>query len=669
MKVERSLRVWVPVGLVYATSAASAYFALGVIVRYAGGLTPLVFIVAGLFFQLTAMTYAEGASRHHERGGAAAFARKAFGEPASFIASWSVTLNYTLLLTLTALAVPAYLAVFWGSLSHGTAEVLIAFAAIAIVAVDNVIGVDARRLRRRMLVTVIDLLLQGVFVVLGLILIVHPHHLTETVHLGSAPSVSDLGFALPISVIAFAGLESSATVTREVAASIRDIHRLVRTGAIAAVIVYIGIAVVGIGGMAVHGGISQLGESGIRAPMVAIAEAFHPHWLAVALKYIAAIGGVIVLLTVGDLAMLGVARSGYRMATTRQIPAVIGRISRRWSTPWIVIVCAALAGAALTLPRNPSMLLGIYAFGALLAYLIAHLSVIRMRVSDEDENPGGYRAPLTLNLRGTALPLPAIFGALLALLGLLAVVIVRTEALYVGCGWLLLGLLLYGGYRAYEHRPPLRRAAVSEQVSRSGQEEQEYGSILVPVFGGAMDDEIVQTAGRLAGAKSDDSSRKGATIEALSVIEVPMSLPLDAPLPQAQVDAARAALARAKAVGEEYEGVEVATAIVRGRRAGEVIVREAKRRGVEVIVLAADESGVVRGGPRLGALLPLENFIGAVTRYVISKAPCRVILTAPPLEGADMPEKPATSSREIPGDSGAGDRDAGGDGAETESHG
>ena len=90
-----------------------------------------------------------------------------------------------------------------------------------------------------------------------------------------------------------------------------------------------------------------------------------------------------------------------------------------------------------------------------------------------------------------------------------------------------------------------------------------------------------------------------------------MSLPFDARLPDAQLKRARAALARAKAVGEEYEGVEVATATVRARRVGEAIVAEATRRGVELIVLAADEPSRIRGGARLGGTGgPLDNFIG-----------------------------------------------------------
>ena len=84
-------------------------------------------------------------------------------------------------------------------------------------------------------------------------------------------------------------------------------------------------------------------------------------------------------------------------------------------------------------------------------------------------------------------------------------------------------------------------------------------------------------------------------------------------------------------MGEEYEGVEVATATVRARRAGAAIVEEARRRGVQAIVLAAEEPSRIRGGALLGGRGgPLDNFVGEVTKYVVSKAPCQVILTAPP---------------------------------------
>jgi APA family basic amino acid/polyamine antiporter len=180
----------------------------------------------------------------------------------------------------------------------------------------------------------------------------------------------------------------------------------------------------------------------------------------------------------------------------------------------------------------------------------------------------------------------------------------------------------------------------------------------VPILGTSLDDDIVQTAGRLAGETRDDVSDEGAVIEAIWVFEMPLALPLDAPLPEGQVQRAREALARAKTVGEEYEGVEVATALVRARRAGQAIVAEARRRGVEAIVLAAEEPSRVRGGGLLGGVGgPLENYIGEVTKYVVSKAPCRVFITAPPARaragagGEEPASDPAANEPE-----GAGER-------------
>ena len=97
-------------------------------------------------------------------------------------------------------------------------------------------------------------------------------------------------------------------------------------------------------------------------------------------------------------------------------------------------------------------------------------------------------------------------------------------------------------------------------------------------------------------------------------------------------------------MGEEYEGVEVATATVRARRAGAAIVEEARRRGVQAIVLAAEEPS--RDPRRRAARRPRRrratNFVGDVTKHVVAKAPCQVILTAPPASSAG-PTEPATA--------------------------
>jgi basic amino acid/polyamine antiporter, APA family len=634
--------------VVYTTSVSSVYFALGVVAHRANGLVWLVFLAAGIFFQLTAMTYVEGASLHPERAGSPVFARYAFNELVSFIAAWALVLDYTILIAVTALTVPSYLAVFWGQLGTGGLEIVIAFAVIVFVAVDNLTGVTARRLLARIWITAADLAVQAAVIVLGLALAFHPHHLTESVHLGTAPSASDLAFALTIAVIAFTGLEAAASVAGEVSASRKQIKSLVGSGSALIVLVYVGIAIVGVGVLPVNDGITALGTTHIKAPMVGVAEGLSPTWVADVMKYVVAIAGAVGLAAAAGGAMLGVSRVGYLLATNRQIPSAIGRLHPRWGTPYVIIGSAALAAAALVVPRDLELLVGIYAFGAMLAFTIAHVSVIALRFR-EPNRPRAYSVPLSVNFRGAKVPIPAVLGAVLAGAGWVTVLVFHSGARYVGAGWLLGGLVLYVIYRKTEQKPLLRRVTIPERALRHEALEPEFGSILVPIFGTPLDDDIVQTAGRLAGDTHDDLNEEGAVIEAIWVFEMPLAVPLDAPLSDAQIRRARESLARAKLVGEEYEGVEVATAIVRARRAGQAIVNEARRRGVEAIVLGAEEPSRVRGGSLLGgAGGPLENYVGPITKYVVSKAPCRVILTAPPtdkLPGPEAPEKPGQDSK------------------------
>jgi APA family basic amino acid/polyamine antiporter len=209
--------------------------------------------------------------------------------------------------------------------------------------------------------------------------------------------------------------------------------------------------------------------------------------------------------------------------------------------------------------------------------------------------------------------------------------VVHEPARYVGLGWMLAGLLLYVIYRRADETSLLRRVTVPVEALRAEHlPERTYGSILVPLSGTRLDEDMVQTAALLAAGEPTEE-HEVSTIEAVWIFEMPMSLPLDARLPDAQVKHARQALARAKAVGEEYSGVQVATATIRARRSAQAILEEARRRGVEAIVLGAEEPSRIKGGSRFGGRGgPLENFVGEATKQVVSKAKCRVIVTAPP---------------------------------------
>jgi len=627
--------------IVYSSLASAIYFSLGVISGHALGLTPVVFLVAALLFTLTAMTYVEGASLHQDRGGSTVFARYAFNELVSFIAGWAILLDYIILIAVTAFSATQYLRTFWSPLGNRDEALGLALAFIALVVLSNIRGFGGRRARRVGILVAGDLALQGFIVVLGLVLFFNPHTLTDPIHLGSAPKWSDLIFALTVAVISFTSLESASGLAGEVRISRRGLKQMIASGTATVVFLYVGIALVAITALPVRGGHTELATRYINAPMIGVVKHVHPHWLGQGLRYLVAALATVTLVAAANSAMLGLSRLAYSLSTNRQIPSGLGRLHPLRSTPYVLIIIAGLIAAGLVVPEDLDFLIGIYAFGATIAFTIAHLSICRLRYS-EPERDRPYRVPLSINFRGGSLPLPAVFGALASIAGWIAVVVVHPSARYVGFGWMGIGVAAYVLYRRADETSLLRRVTVSPQVLRAEQTpERDYGSVLVPLFGTDLDDDIVQTAALLvSGEPTDEAAIDTATIEALWVFVIPMSLPLDASLPDAQIKHARQVLARAKAVGEEYTGVHVATATVRTRRAGYAIVDEARRRGVEAIVLGAEEPSLIRGGSRLGGRGgPLEGYVGDVTKYVIRKATCRVIVTAP--AASDSPAEQA----------------------------
>ena len=65
---------------------------------------------SGLLFLLVALSYAEATSALPETGGAATFVRRAANDLAGFMTGWVLFLDYLIVIALSALFVPHYLA-------------------------------------------------------------------------------------------------------------------------------------------------------------------------------------------------------------------------------------------------------------------------------------------------------------------------------------------------------------------------------------------------------------------------------------------------------------------------------------------------------------------------------------------------------------------------------
>src|SRR5437764_1423233 len=141
----QGLRRSVGVGGLFATAygnvGSSIYYALGLVAAYVLGLTPIVFMLAGGLFALTAKTYAEGASMFPEAGGSSSFARNVFNEFVSFFAGWALSLDYILTIAISAFFVPHYLGAFWPALRHSPGDVFGGILVIAGLAALNIRGI------------------------------------------------------------------------------------------------------------------------------------------------------------------------------------------------------------------------------------------------------------------------------------------------------------------------------------------------------------------------------------------------------------------------------------------------------------------------------------------------------------------------------------------------
>src|SRR5580692_7004688 len=177
---------------------SSIYYALGLVAAQALGLTPLIFVISGFIFFLTASTYAEATAMYPEAGGSSSFARHAFNEFWSFFAAWGQMLNYMLTIATSAFFVPHYIGgLFWSGLTHPPGDVITGIITIFVLAAINIRGVE-ESIGVNLVLALVDFCTQVLIVCVGLFLVFSPHILINNIHFGTAPTWSHFFVAIPL---------------------------------------------------------------------------------------------------------------------------------------------------------------------------------------------------------------------------------------------------------------------------------------------------------------------------------------------------------------------------------------------------------------------------------------------------------------------------------------
>ena len=308
-----------------------------------------------------------------------------------------------------------------------------------------------------------------------------------------------------------------------------------------------------------------------------------PSGLATALRVYVGLTGALILLVAVTTSISGFTRLAHSLGEHGQLPRAFGRLNRRTLVSPEAIVAAALISIALLvgtsfLTDEVTFLASLFSFGVLAAFTAAQLAVIKLRYTEPDlKRP--YRAPFDVRIRGVGVPLPAIVGGLGTFAIFVIAMVTHAGARYGG------PMLARRRARRLRARPlEARTQGLLERIEAPPEvlPEMEISSILVPMKLGLIGEEMVATAVKLA-------QERGAKVEALHVIRVPLDRSLEAEL-GGEDERAALSLDEARLLGDDH-GVPV-----RGRDGPRALDRRGDRRRGEAPRRRPDR-------PRLGAAL------------------------------------------------------------------
>ncbi len=604
--LERVLGTGALFATAYGNVGSSIYYALGLVAVFALGMTPVVFLIAGVIFICTAATYTEATTMFPEAGGSSSFARRAFNELWSALTAWGQMLNYIITVAISAFFLPHYLGIIWEPLLHAPGDILVGIGVVVFLAVINVFGAkEAAGLN--VFLAVADFVTQVLLVLLGFLLVLSPETLVQNVDFGVAPRVTDFLIAIPVGMVAFTGIDTISNMAEEARDYGETIPRAMNGVVVAVMTISLTLPAVALSAMPVEDGRTLLAlgpeEGGFADnPILGIVKNLGLGGFQPVLEVYVGLLAATILLVATNAGLIGLSRLSYSMGQYRQLPTRLRQLHPRYRTPYVAIIVFGFIACLTMLPGQAQFLGTIYAFGAMLAFTVAHASVIALRIKEpERERP--YRGRGNVTVRGVELPSTAVVGGLGTGSAFIAVTVLNLETLIAGTVWLLMGM---GTYVVYRRRQGLSLTETRKIVAPAPivEHEVEYESVLVAFEDGRYSAEAVNTAVKLAARR-----RRG--IHVLVTITVPANAPIDAVMPgaeakaQAAIDLAR--LRGRRSVSGHFEKV-------RAGEAGRRIVLEAQEIQAAAVVMALPPR-------RTGS-----SVFGRTLETVLSERPCRVII-------------------------------------------
>src|SRR5215208_3674972 len=604
--LERVLGTGALFATAYGNVGSSIYYALGLVAIYAAGMTPVVFVIAGLIFAATAATYAEATTMFPEAGGSSSFARRAFNEFWSFFAAWGQMLTYIITIAISAFFVPHYLGVFWDPLGESPADIVAGIILVVLLGALNIVGVKESA-GVNIGFAVADFMTQVILVIVGIVLVFDPDLLVRQIDLGTTPTWSNFLIAIPVAMVAYTGIETISNMAEEARDYGKTIPRGIGLVVGAVAVIYTFLPAVALSAMPVKNGETILAlpkEEGGYAddPVLGVVENMDLGSLQHPAQIYVGILAATILFIATNAGILGVSRLSYSMGQHRQLPEILRTLHPRFRTPYIAIAVFSAVACVAILPGKADFLGVIYAFGAMLSFTIAHVSVTTLRIKRPDlQRP--WKGPGNIRIRDRELPLYSILGGLGTGIALIVATVLDERVLVSGVGWRVLRIDVYVVYRRCQglsltetHKVVVPEPAVEHEV--------EYVSVLVAFEDEHYAREAVSTAVWLA-------ARLRRVIHVHVTITMPPNSPINAAMPEQEAKAASIIDSARVRGGRRVTGHWDK---VRPGQAGRRIVEEAREIRARAIVMPLPPR-------RTGSSL-----FGKTLETVLSERPARVII-------------------------------------------
>jgi APA family basic amino acid/polyamine antiporter len=251
-------------------------------------------------------------------------------------------------------------------------------------------------------------------------------------------------------MVAYTGIETLANLGGETRDPGKSIPRAVLLVFAAVIILYAFLSMTALSAYPVYQGadgawVTDLTQKYLEDPIMGIAYAM-PALIRPIISVWVAVLAVTILVIATNAGMLGTSRLAYFMGMRKQLPSALSRVSSRSRVPQNAIIMFSVIASILIATGRVTILVDIYAFGAMLAYTAAHASIIALRIKEPDL-PRPFKIPLNIRIRQREIPITAVIGGLATLITWFIVVYTHHFGRIVGFAWLIIGLIIYALYR------------------------------------------------------------------------------------------------------------------------------------------------------------------------------------------------------------------------------